>query len=32
MAIHQKFGNAKGSGLKITTIIHQTISDNAGNA
>jgi hypothetical protein len=32
MVIHKKFGNVKGSGPKITTIIHWTISDIAGNA
>jgi hypothetical protein len=32
MVVHQKFGNAKGLGPKITTIIYCTISDTAGNA
>jgi hypothetical protein len=32
MVVYRKFGNAKGSGLKIMTIIHRTISDTAGNA
>jgi hypothetical protein len=32
VVVHQKFGNAKGLGPKIMTIIHQTIPNTAGNA